>query len=799
MKKKLLSGLLVFALLLGLVGCQQKPVETQPPTTETTAPPETTAPVPTAPDALEAYGDAKAKLEGEGDVALEVVIETKLTLEDQYYYSESIQQLTYQDLDKEAPMVSMDEKIAFMEPGTVFEENYLTYEEVWAEGTLYTSFDESYLFSGDLEKAAMEDRYYPVLLLDESLYGSVTSELQNGDVLIYFSDPTSAEPWALPEGAELIGAEGQAIITPEGELTQMLYAYSYTWGPAEYEVSVCSQVLENAEEVLLPENGDDYVKLQYPDALRSYLLATGFMFQSGSVQISGMESVTSQAAGVVRNQSVAMDYFDFGGEPQTKMETNIYFMDYTTGEDQKLKQVETFIDGKYVVTQDDAVPTTYNDVDAATISDYCLGVMVNYVADPAYWADAVVEDLGSVYLVTYTYDESLGTDIQNSICQTFWADAGYLNKLATAYENKEVTGYLAFEKYTGIPTAAGYYYEGVHTIQGGEYLLTMQADQSMTVPAYGAYHEITDQWLPEEEPEEKATPLFYHVTGENGQEMWLLGTIHVGDERTGFLPQEIYDAFAASDALALEFDSEAFEKASEEDEELQEDISGLYYYANGKTVADYLDEETYALAVKYMKASGNYNPNTNYLKMSLWSQSIDNFVQRTGHFVRSEQGVEERLTKLAHEQQKEILDVESGLFQTKMITGWSDDLQVQLLEESLETVPEESWQSLRELYDLWCAGDEEAMRKELSSQVDTSEMTQEELAEYEQYKHLVEEYNNTMSYDRNDGMLEVAIEYLESDQVVFFAVGLAHLLDDVNGLVDTLRDAGYTVELVAYQ
>ena len=127
MKKKLLSGLLVFALLLGLVGCQQKPVETQPPTTETTAPPETTAPVPTAPDALEAYGDAKAKLEGEGDVALEVVIETKLTLEDQYYYSESIQQLTYQDLDKEAPMVSMDEKIAFMEPGTVFEENYLTY------------------------------------------------------------------------------------------------------------------------------------------------------------------------------------------------------------------------------------------------------------------------------------------------------------------------------------------------------------------------------------------------------------------------------------------------------------------------------------------------------------------------------------------------------------------------------------------------------------------------------------------------------------------------------------------------
>jgi hypothetical protein len=47
-------------------------------------------------------------------------------------------------------------------------------------------------------------------------------------------------------------------------------------------------------------------------------------------------------------------------------------------------------------------------------------------------------------------------------------------------------------------------------------------------------------------------------------------------------------------------------------------------------------------------------------------------------------------------------------------------------------------------------------------------------------------------------MLKVAISYLESGETVFYAVGLAHLLDDVNGLVDTLREAGYTVELVQY-
>ena len=64
---------------------------------------------------------------------------------------------------------------------------------------------------------------------------------------------------------------------------------------------------------------------------------------------------------------------------------------------------------------------------------------------------------------------------------------------------------------------------------------------------------------------------------------------------------------------------------------------------------------------------------------------------------------------------------------------------------------------------------------------------------------LYEEYNTAMMTDRNAGMLEVAKQYLESGDTVFYAVGLAHLLDENNGLVFTLRDAGYTVTLVEYQ
>ena len=149
----------------------------------------------------------------------------------------------------------------------------------------------------------------------------------------------------------------------------------------------------------------------------------------------------------------------------------------------------------------------------------------------------------------------------------------------------------------------------------------------------------------------------------------------------------------------------------------------------------------------------------------------------------------------AEDQGKQIREVESSMFQMQMMFNWSKDLQIWMLQDSATSDAAEYWQSTWELYELWCAGDEEAMRKELSSNWDTSEMTEEEIAEY---TPLMEEYDKSMSYDRNEGMLDVAIEYLESGDVVFYAVGLAHLLNDHNGLVDTLRAAGYTVELVPY-
>ena len=148
----------------------------------------------------------------------------------------------------------------------------------------------------------------------------------------------------------------------------------------------------------------------------------------------------------------------------------------------------------------------------------------------------------------------------------------------------------------------------------------------------------------------------------------------------------------------------------------------------------------------------------------------------------------EKIKAKAEELGKKLLEVESTIFQIQMMGNWSEALQELLLRESTAYGGIENGLGTIELYDLWCAGDEAAIREMLAT--DTEELTEEELPLYE-------EYNRTMSSDRNAGMLGVAKDYLESGDVIFYAVGLAHLLAE-DGLVNTLRDAGYTVEQVSF-
>lgn len=779
--KRLTALLLCICMIVSLTGCGAKPDPTEPPTEPPTE-------APTEPPAADLYQAAYDQAAGKHQFMMTVSSTKTTSVSDISFTQSGTQTIYYQDYGTDAMKYRSSEEIVYNDLVSFL------YEETFLDGTLYASVDYAERFRGEMTAEDAAARYLSPTMIDPALYGSIS----HGSDGIVFTDPSAAESWAMPEGAEMVDANAEAVINDTGELEKLCYDLTYTYGPAEITLEVDAELMFGPTAVNAPSEADQYTLLQDIDAVYLTLNAQGMLMVSDSASTTSLESVMSQAAAVTRNQSTTMNVYWSGSDIDAKVDTSLYFMDYSSGQSTDLEQEEKFVDGVYTVATNGGEPETAGGVTGSIMEDYCSQVLTSHIIQGSYWQNAEISDLGSTLLIELDLTDDFGDTMEGAICTTFWNDARFLRDLSSAYECTETNAYIAIDKYLGLPTAGGYYYEGKHTIDGQEYLLTLQSDQTIDGAALESYHNITDELLPEEKPDTQATPLFYHVTGANGQEMWLMGTIHVGDARTGYLPQEIYDAFAASDALALEFDSKAFEKAMDEDDKLQEQVSAAYYYSDGTKVSDHVDEEIYETAVQFLKASGNYNMNAPYLKPSMWSNSIENFYLRQGYTLNGIWGMEDRLTRLAQEQNKPIYDVESGLFQVQMLTGWSEELHAMLLEDALSGNAEEYFTEVRDLYELWCAGDEAALRRELSDEVDLSELTEEEKAEYEEVKHLLEEYNKAMSHDRNDQMLQKAIEYLESGETVFYAVGLAHLLNNVNGLVDTLRAAGYTVELVTY-
>ena len=53
-----------------------------------------------------------------------------------------------------------------------------------------------------------------------------------------------------------------------------------------------------------------------------------------------------------------------------------------------------------------------------------------------------------------------------------------------------------------------------------------------------------------------STPLLYKATSENGGEVWLFGSIHVGNDDMYPLPDYVNNAYNEADSLAVEVDSD---------------------------------------------------------------------------------------------------------------------------------------------------------------------------------------------------------------------------------------------------
>jgi len=591
----------------------------------------------------------------EQDHALHISYEKTVTVSGQTYGEAG-------EYTQECWSVGTDAFVGRLTQSVTFGDDDYEVEEidVYSQGKFYQQLNDE-KFWGEITAEEFTSALLPAQMLDPALY-TLTQE----DSVITFTEPAAVESWLAPE-ATLVSGSGKVQLDDENRMESAEYAVTYTYGGAQIRQQYTMTVETVGEQPETVTDTEDYVQID--TIISAYVLehAHGYLSQVRHVSSHESSLTLSAAAGVSFLQNVQVDTYAVEDQYAMMWDSSVSLTDYTSGQAEEYTSVQKFKDGKFTSAENGGEEESVSFMTQGLLEETVKAHLLDIPGTDTV-ATSELTHLGSVIYIEYTGNAQMGEDYCGDICEQMFGDADLLDQFASAYETKEMTYYLGLDAYTLLPTAFGVMYEGEHTIEGQKCILSQQLDRSLDLASVESYETIYEEPAPEEEPENKATPLLYKVTGPDGQLMWLFGTIHVGDSRTAYLPQSVYDAFDNADALAIECNVEAFDKQLEEDEALAEKAAEYYFYSDGSTAEKHIETpDLYEDAVKMMKATGNYNFNTEYLKVALWGNSLDNFYLQRSYTLSSDKGVESRLLERAEKKDMQILEVESVEFQMKMM------------------------------------------------------------------------------------------------------------------------------------
>ncbi|MEZ0229503.1 MAG: TraB/GumN family protein [Planctomycetota bacterium] len=287
----------------------------------------------------------------------------------------------------------------------------------------------------------------------------------------------------------------------------------------------------------------------------------------------------------------------------------------------------------------------------------------------------------------------------------------------------------------------------------------------LLAPAFAALVGLATSFAFAEDAPKK---LFWKVTADNGSEVWLFGSIHVGTEDMYPLSKEIEDAFSKADSLVVEADIEGGDPAA-----LQGLVMSKGMYEQGDSLKKHVSKENWAKLKAYCDKEGV--PLDQLKPMKPWLVAVQLqglMMQKLG--VEATYGIDRHfIIKAKKKAKKPVLELESAELQINVISGFSDELQQEFLM-GMVNEGEKGKESLDKMMDAWKKGDEAKMY----------EISTASVKENPKYKPVMEKLND----ERNVGMLKKIEGWLgeEKKNSKFVVVGSLHLCGD-KGLVKLLE------------
>jgi uncharacterized protein YbaP (TraB family) len=294
---------------------------------------------------------------------------------------------------------------------------------------------------------------------------------------------------------------------------------------------------------------------------------------------------------------------------------------------------------------------------------------------------------------------------------------------------------------------------------------------------------------------------FWEVRG-GANKAYLLGSIHVSDGTMYPLNKAIESAFAGAGSLAVEAD---IYNITALDQTLMQAMifeMGMIDASSGKSIKDFISEDTYALMAKVFDSLGI--PAEAYDQMKPWMAYMAlTGVALQGGDADAALGLDMYFLMKAYASGKPVVELEGAAFQFNMFNSMSPALQENMLLGTLYAIdptampgyeadgedPAQAADSMLDgvsvLLDVVKTGDDATINEMLGGLAGTEDP-------------LAQELNKALLTDRNKGMAEKIDQLMKAGGAngdCFVIVGALHMLGD-DGLVKLLTDMGYEVRRV---
>ena len=259
------------------------------------------------------------------------------------------------------------------------------------------------------------------------------------------------------------------------------------------------------------------------------------------------------------------------------------------------------------------------------------------------------------------------------------------------------------------------------------------------------------------------TPISYKIC-DNDSCIYLVGSIHIGDDRVDKISNKIIKLYNKSNILAVELDIN----------EINIDVS-QFMLENG-SIDNYISEDLNQKLIDFSNEHILFSFDTlKYMKLGYIYDYISLMPYLEEGYIND--GVDNYFINKAKEDNKEIISLETYEEQLNLLLGYSNDFYIENINYILDNYDEVKNDSIN-LYNVYLNGDIKELENILENEKNVEN----------------QEFIKDMYDNRNINMTKKVEEFLLNNDNVFMVVGCAHVIGD-NGIIDSLKDK-YEISLL---